>query len=193
MRLERLSRRAAHDALRAHGAHLPDDQFDALAVHLLGIGVQAYASYDPDLASGVSRETYTYRAMRGYRRGGSLTDGPYIDWLRRHVRDSRFEPERVVALSDDGTLPEPVVEDVEPELETIVEQYAGGLSERDAWTLRHVAAAIAHGLTLVEVVEGLLRDLADAIGPQIGRSRGLQPDLGTIEHLFADWLHEARS
>jgi hypothetical protein len=192
VRLERLSRKAAHDSLSAHGGHLSDDQFDSLAVHLLEIGVKAFCRYDVSAAGGISPETYAYRRMRGYRRG-RITDGPYIDWLRTHVRDSRFEPASATMLTELGDLPE-LAFGAEPELEDVVEHLAGGLAEREAWTLRHVAAAIAQGVTLIEVVEGLLADLADALGPALGLSRRSTisaRDLGAFEELFTDWLKEA--
>lgn len=188
VRLEKLSRKAANDSLRAHGAHLSDDQFDHLAVHLLTVGLRAYDEFDAELAGGVSRETYAFRAMRGYRQG-RFTEGPYIDWLRTHIRDSRFEPEGSVSVTELGELPERETHEV-PALEEVVEHYAAGLSGRDAWTLRHVATALASGFTLAEVVDGLLRDLADAIAPSLD-GRQLHPDLRSFEELFSDWLKEA--
>jgi hypothetical protein len=192
IRLEKLSRKAANDSLRTHGAHLSDDQFDSLAVHLLALGLRAYERYDVSLAGGVSRETHSFRAMRGYRQG-RFTEGPYVDWLRTHIRDSRFEPAGSSQVTETGTLPEHEVYE-EPRLEHIVESYAAGLSDREAWTLRHVASAIATGNTLLEVVEGLLGDLADALSPLVGDQRRPQvmgTDLSSFEDLFSDWLKEA--
>jgi len=191
IRLEKLSRKAANDSLRTHGAHLAEDQFDSLAVHLLGLGVRAFERYDVSLAGGVSRETHSFRAMRGYRQG-RFTEGPYVDWLRTHIRDSRFEPSGSVSVTELGELPESAALE-ESALETIVEHYAVGLGARDAWTLRHVATAIASGYTLVEVIEGLLSDLADALAPQLPESAraALTSDLGSFQELFSDWLREA--
>lgn len=188
VRLEKLSRKAANDSLRARGAHLADDQFDSLAVHLLALGVRAYERYDVALAGGVARETYAFRAMRGYRQG-KFTEGPYFDWLRTHVRDSRFEPAGSVSVTELGTMPETEAHD-EMRVELVLEQYAAGLSERDSWTLRHVATAIASGYTMAEVVERLLGDLADALQPQIDTLE-LTPSLSSFEELFDDWIQEA--
>lgn len=191
IRLEKLSRKAANDSLGAYGAHLAEDQFDSLAVHLLSIGVRAFERYDVALAGGVSRETQAFRAMRGYRKG-SFTDGPYKDWLRTHVRDLRFEPRGSTAVTESGELPESGAPE-KLELDTIVEQYAIGLADRDAWTLRHVAVALAGGFTLRQVVEGLLGDLADALAPQLPdeiRVR-LTDSHESFEQLFTDWLEEA--
>lgn len=108
VQLERLSRAAAQDGLRRLHAHLHEqDRFDSLAVHLLETGLRAWNDYDPNVAGGVSRSTYAYRTMRGYdwqRR--QFTDGRLIDWLRRTVRDSRFEPDIVTSLTTDGDMPE---------------------------------------------------------------------------------------
>lgn len=191
VRLEKLSRKAANDSLRAHGAHLSEDQFDSLAMHLLRLGLRAWERYDVEMAGGVSRETHSFRAMRGYRLG-SFTDGPYVDWLRTHIRDSRFEPEGSVSVTEFGDLPEGEPHE-QHELEEIAEHYAGGLSERDAWTLRHVATAIASGLTLRDVVEGLLADLQDALAPQLRpeQTRSTATDLSFFEEFFADSRQEA--
>lgn len=201
VRLERLSRDAAQESLSARGGYLTDDQFDSLAMHLLELGIRAFERYDVELAtftdprsgetSVMSRDVYAYRMMRGYRHG-RLTEGPYVDWLRTHIRDSRFEPEGSVALTELGVLPESEAHE-ESELEAVIEHYAGGLSDREVWTLRHVAAAIASGHTFHEVVEGLLRDLADAIRPLMPEQSAerITPDLSSFEGLFADWLKEA--
>lgn len=187
LRLEKLSRSAALDSMSAKGGYLADDQFDALAASLLEIGVRAFERYDPELAGGVAQETYAYRAMRGYR-GGQLTEGPYTDWLRTNVRDSRFEPDMVTSLTDTGDLPE--LEEAERmAIDDLVERHARGLNERDAWTLRHVAAALAGGLRLEEVIEGLLADLADALQPEVDVP--LTTSLESFEGLFDDWMEAA--
>lgn len=191
IRLEKLSRKAAYDSLRAHAGYLADDQLDSLAIYLLGLGIRAWERYDERLAGGISRETHAYRAMRGYHKG-RCTDGPYIDWLRTHVRDSRFEPEGSVAVTESGELPEGSFElDEKLEVEAVVESYAGLLPEREAWTLRHVATALARGSTLAEVVDELLSDLADALRPHLLGAKEIAPTLSSFEELFSDWLQEA--
>jgi len=189
VRLEKLSRKAANDALQAHGGHLSEDQFDSLAMHVLGLGVRAYEAYDEALSGGVGRDTYAFRAMRGYRYG-SFTDGPYVDWLRTNIRDSRFEPEGSISLTELGDLPERMSEH-EHAPEEVAEHYAVGLSERDAWTLRHVAVALAGGHTMQQVIETLLVDLADALAPQLLPETSLLPTLESFGDLIADWLQEA--
>jgi hypothetical protein len=192
--LEKLARQAAYDSMDAKSAPrdgIGEDQFDALSCHLLGVGIRAFNSFDGSLTvSEGDAFNHAYRSMRGYR-SGRMTEGPYIDWLRTNVRDSRFEPEGSTSVTVTGELPESEMYE-ESALEVVAEQYAGGLSERDAWTLRHVATALATGLTLREVVQGLLGDLADALAPQLPeRAVTLSPDLGSFEELFSDWLREA--
>lgn len=184
--LEAMSRKAANDSLSAKGGHLADDQFDSLAVHLLGIGIRAFERFDEtQTMSDRDGFSFAYRAMRGYR-DGRFTEGPYVDWLRTSVRDSRFEPDAVTAVTETGELPERHEIDAQA-LEAVVEHYAGGLPEREAWTLRHVATAIAEGLTLVEVCNRLLADLADALRPQIPAA----PTGPTSMEFFETWFREA--
>jgi hypothetical protein len=45
--LLKLSRKAAHDALRRRGSFLDQDRFDDLADYLLEVGVQYAVSYQP--------------------------------------------------------------------------------------------------------------------------------------------------
>jgi hypothetical protein len=125
--------------------------------------------------------------MRGYR-DGRFTDGPYVDWLRTNVRDSRFEPEAVASVTDTGELPDNPSPEADA-IDAVIESLAGGLSERSAWTLRHVASALAGGLTLDEVCEGLLKDLADDLRTQIPGA----PETGTVPPIefFETWLKEA--
>jgi len=73
----------------------------------------------------------------------------------------------------------------------VAEHYAVGLSERDAWTLRHVAVALAGGHTMQQVIETLLVDLADALAPQLLPETSLLPTLESFGDLIADWLQEA--
>lgn len=184
--LEALSRRAANDALRRFGQHLPDDQFDALACHLLDKrGVPAFRRYDPERSlSHGDAFNYAYRQMRGWR-AGSFTDGPTKDWMRTNLHDRRFEPEVYASVTETGDLPERHKLDAQA-IQDVAEHYAGGLPEREAWTLRHVASAVAEGLTLVEVCDRLLADLADALRPQIPAVPG-----GTSMEFFETWFWEA--
>lgn len=173
--LERLSRKAAHESLRAHRAHLDeDDRFDDLAIHLLETGIRAWHRYDPTGYPDVARETYAYRAMRGHR-AGTFTDGPYLDWMRRTVRDNRFEPDIVTSLTTDGELPETHAVETE--------------------TVRAVAWSIARTLdpynaqTLLELVvpmveDGIgIADAADHAGFTIGEARDR---LDSLAHQLPD-------
>jgi hypothetical protein len=140
--LEALSRKAANDSLQAKGGHLADDQFDSLAVHMLEIGARAFGRFDPELTvSDRDGFSFAYRAMRGYR-GGRFTEGPYIDWLRSNVRDSRFEPEGSTSVTETGELPERPALDPES-FERAVEDASASLSSRALWTLHHVMRPIA--------------------------------------------------
>src|SRR5262245_58948630 len=96
--LEALARRGAYDSMGKKGAPrdgLSEDQFDSLSCHLLGIGIRAFRAYDRELSiSEGDAFNHAYRSMRGYS-GGHFTEGPYIDWLRTNIRDSRFEPDAI--------------------------------------------------------------------------------------------------
>jgi hypothetical protein len=159
--LERLSRKAAADSLAAIGGHVrEDDRFDALAVSLLGVGVRAWLEHDVGLAGGVSRETFAFRMMRGWR-GGSFSNGPTIDWIRSSVRDSRFEPDVVTVLTHDGVVPEVATEGL-GDFDGAVLDVSAGLSTRALWTLHHVARPRAEGDPLVVVARGLDMAVAEA-------------------------------
>lgn len=147
--LDKLSRKAADDSMRAHGGHVTeDDRFDSLAMHLLETGVRAWRTYDTALAGGVSRETHAYRKMRGWR-AGNFTNGPYIDWVRRTVRDSRFEPDIRTVLTTDGTLP-----DIETEHDDTLDAVIAGLTHLGSmarWALTNIARPMAeHDRTIAE-------------------------------------------
>jgi hypothetical protein len=76
--LLKLSRKAADDALRRHGAHLDHDRFDELADYMLLVGVRYAARYEP--GHGIAIQTFLYRRMRIR----------YTDWLRTTMGDSRW-------------------------------------------------------------------------------------------------------
>lgn len=159
-RLTKIVRKAIVDYYAETGGSLGgerlDDAVSFVRERLLGeLGV-----YDRALAGGVSVETFTYRRAR-FR---------VVDWLRTKSEgvefgDARSGSQGRVALTDDGMLE--VARSDDDRVDVAVEQYAVGLSERDRWTLRHVATAAAEGLTIAEVIEGLMLDLADAMRPQL--------------------------
>ena len=68
--LMKLSRKAAGDALRRHGAFLDQQRFDDLADFMLEVGVRCAARYEP--GQGIAIQTFLYRRMRIR----------YTDWLR---------------------------------------------------------------------------------------------------------------
>ena len=75
-----------------------------------------------------------------------MTEGPYIDWMRTHVRDARFDPEMSTSVTETGELPE------EPDgvlaggtFDEAVLDVSWGLSTRALWTLHHLARPIAQG------------------------------------------------
>jgi hypothetical protein len=72
-----LSRRAAHDALKKHGAYLDEQRFEELADYMLEVGVRYAARYEP--GHGIAIGTFLYRRMRIR----------YIDWLRLTLGDTR--------------------------------------------------------------------------------------------------------
>ena len=76
--LLKLSRKAADDALRRHGAHLDPDRFDELADYMLLVGVRYASRYEP--GHGLAIQTFLYRRMRIR----------YTDWLRYTMGDSRW-------------------------------------------------------------------------------------------------------
>ncbi len=75
--LIKLSRKAANDALRRHGAFLDEDRFDDLADFLLEVGVRYAVRYEQ--GHGISIVTFLYRRMRIR----------YTDWVRVTMGDSR--------------------------------------------------------------------------------------------------------
>lgn len=170
--LEALSRRAAEHSLAATGSHIDeDDRADSLALHLLEAGIRAWERFDPDVYADVRRETYAYRAMRGYR-GGTFTEGPAIDWLRRTVRDRRFEPEVSTVLTADGSIPELDTIENDPSLRFALRTVGGRLSERSRETLERLVAPVVleDGVTLPEAAKRAGIPLADAV-PRIAELR----------------------
>ena len=77
--LHGLSRKAATDALRRHGAFLEQDRFEQLADYMLEVGVKYAARYEP--GHGIGMSTFLYRRMRIR----------YVDWLRVTLGDSRLQ------------------------------------------------------------------------------------------------------
>ena len=75
--LIKLSRKAADDALRRHGAFLDQHRFDELADYMLLVGVKYCTRYEP--GHGLAIQTFLYRRMRIR----------YTDWLRSTLGDSR--------------------------------------------------------------------------------------------------------
>lgn len=79
-----LSRRAATDALKRHGAFLDEHRFQELADYMLEVGVRYAARYET--GHGIAIQTFLYRRMRIR----------YTDWLRLTFGDTRAgRPSRV--------------------------------------------------------------------------------------------------
>lgn len=181
-RLTKIVRKAIVDYYAEAGGSLGGDRLDDavsfVRERLLGeLGV-----YDRALAGGVSVETFTYRRAR-FR---------VVDWLRTKSEglefgDARSGSQGRVGLTETGTLEVGKAE--EPGVHAAVERLAVGLSDRDRWTLRHVATAAAEGLTIAEVIEGLMLDLADALRPQLPDDLRAQLHDGNPSSIrFARWF-----
>lgn len=153
--LRGLARRAAVDYYAARGGAIGGDLLERAIAFILTPGLQAVVSYDPERAGGVSVTTFAYRRMRQ-----RMTD--FLRSKAEGFGDARSGNDGRESLTSDGEL-RSVAVPVES-VERAADELAGGLSERSGWTLRHVATAVAEGLTLVEVVEELLGDLADELG-----------------------------
>ena len=182
-RLTKIVRKAIVDYYAETGGSLGGDRLDDavsfVRERLLGeLGV-----YDRSLAGGVSVETFTYRRAR-FR---------VVDWLRTkgeglEFGDARSGSQGKVGLTDDGVL-EVARSGDDGGVDVAVERLAVGLSDRDRWTLRHVATAAAEGLTLEEVIEGLILDLADALRPQLPDDLRRQlADGNPASKRFAEWF-----
>lgn len=150
--LSGLARRAVLDFYESAGGSLSGAKLEDAIGFVRERGIRALLEYDPVKARGLSPTTFAYRIMRLR----------VTDWLRADLGDRRFGNDGRVSLSSDGEMR--FVEREEDTVDDAVERLAGGLSERSAWTLRHVASAVAQGSTLVEVVEVLMADLADEMG-----------------------------
>lgn len=167
------------DYYEARGGHLSGAKLDDAIGFVRERGIRAVLEYDPERARGVSPTTFAYRIMRLR----------VTDWLRMDLGDRRFGNDGRVSLSSDGEMR--FVAAAEDAVDDAVERLAGGLSERSAWTLRHVASAVASGSTLVEVAEGLMADLADEMGatmPDRLRALVVAP---VDEGFFSSWLAAA--
>lgn len=182
-RLTKIVRKAVVDYYAESGGSLGGDRLeDAIAFVRERLLAGELAKYDPALAGGVSPETFTYRRAR-FR---------VTDWLRSkgeglEFGDARSGAQGRVSLTSDGELE--VAQGPSDSVDEAVERLAAGLSERSRWTLRHVASAAAEGMTIAEVVEGLMRDLADELRPQLPEE--LQEQLSGGEPsatAFASWF-----
>lgn len=159
-RLTKIVRKAIVDYYDERGGSLGGDRLDDAVSFVRERLLGELGTYDARLAGGVSVETFTYRRAR-FR---------VVDWLRTkgegvEFGDARSGSQGRVGLTDDGTVE--VMKPEEPGLDDVVEMLAVGLSDRDRWTLRHLATAAADGLEWPEVCERLMLDLADALRPQL--------------------------
>lgn len=162
------------------GSGLAPERFADAAGFVREAGLRAIVEYDPERAGGVSATTWAYRRMRLR----------VTDWLRSDMGDARFGNAGRVTLSSDGEMTFAAEE--EDSVEVAVELLTAGLSERSAWTLRHVASAVAEGATIVEVCERLMSDLADELGaamPERLREGLVLGSSGGVD-LFSEWMGE---
>lgn len=181
--LRGLARKAAVDYYEARGGSIGGDLLERAIAFVLTPGLQAIVQYDPGRANGVSATTFAYRRMRL-----RMTD--FLRSKAEGFGDARSGSDDRVTLTADGEV-RAVAPDGDP-LEVVAAQLSGGLSERSGWTLRHVATAVAEGLSVVEVVEGLLGDLADELAVTMpDELRGLLVSGGCSPGLLAEWLEAA--
>lgn len=181
-RLTKIIRKAIVDYYAEAGGSLGGDRLDDAVSFVQERLLGELGSYDPALAGGVSPETFTYRRAK-FR---------VTDWLRSRSEgldfgDARSGSQGRVSLTSDGELEVGRAQD--DSVDETVERLAVGLSERSRWTLRHVASAAAQGLTIAEVIDGLMRDLADELRPQLPEA--LQAQLAAGEpssKAFAAWF-----
>ena len=105
-----LSRKAAADALRRHGAFLDEHRFQELADYMLEVGVRYAPRFET--GHGIAIQTYMYRVMRWR----------YPDWLRTTRGDTqtrgytrRIPQDRLYSLDEprDGPVWEDGYEEVE--------------------------------------------------------------------------------
>ena len=181
-RLTKLVRRAVMDSYAESGGSLGGERLEDCVAFVRERLLGELATYDRAKAGGVSVETFTYRRAR-FR---------VVDWLRSkgeglEFGDARSGSQGRVTLTGDGEVETAASTSPAEELEWVVEQLAVGLSDRDRWTLRHLATAAAEGVSFEAVAEGLMLDLADALRPQLpdelrerlaGGSKGGVPVVG---------------
>jgi hypothetical protein len=183
--LRGLARKAAVDYYDARGGSIGGDLLERAIAFILTPGLQAVVAYDPERAGGVSVTTFAYRRMRT-----RMTD--FLRSKAEGFGDARSGNAGRETLTVDGELSAVAASD--ESVERAADELAGGLSERSGWTLRHVATAVAEGLTLVEVVEELLGDLADELGaamPERLRQQLVRGGDAPSSGLLDEWLGEA--
>lgn len=157
-RLTKIVRKAVVDYYADVGGHLGGERLDDCVSFVRERMLGELGRFDAALAGGVRVETWVYRRSRPR----------VIDWLRTkgeglEFGDARSGSQGRVGLTSDGELDLSSREEADT-LDDAVERLAGGLTDRSAWTLRHVASGVAAGHDLVEVLEGLMGDLADELG-----------------------------
>lgn len=157
-RLTKLCRQAVIDYYAETGGSLGGDRLDDAVSFVRERMLVEVERYDPERAGGVSVTTWLYRRSKQR----------VIDWLRTRAEGLEFGDARSggagrVGLTDDGELePARAASDLDT-IEQAAARLAGGLSERSQLTLRALATAAAEDSDLVNVLEGLLRDLADEL------------------------------
>lgn len=159
-RLTKIVRKAVVDYYAESGGSLGGDRLEDAVAFVRERMFGEIGRYDAALAGGVSVETWVYRRSKPRT----------IDWLRSkgeglEFGDARSGSQGRIGLTADGELQ--VAREEDDSVDAAVERLAVGLSERSRWTLRHVASAAAEGLTMAEVIDGLMRDLADELRPQL--------------------------
>lgn len=181
MSLEALARKAADDSMGVKGAPrdgIGEDQFDALACDLLRIGIRAFHAFDRELTvSAGDAFNHAYRSMRGYR-GGSFTEGPYIDWLRTNIRDDRFEPKASTSVTATGELPDGAVTPHQS-FDELVSEVSARLSTRSLDALYRFGRPIVEdGMRVREVAEehDVAPEYVRGRLAELGRELGVAPD-----------------
>lgn len=166
--LRGLARKAAVDYYTSSGGSIGGDLLERAIAFVLVPGMQALVSFDSGLSGGVSATTFVYRRMRL-----RMTD--FLRSKAEGFGDSRSGSDGRIVLSADGELR--VVAADEDTVDSAAEVLSGGLSDRSAWTLRHVASSLAEGCSLEDILEGLLRDLADELLPMLPTD--LRPEISS--------------
>lgn len=155
-RLTKIVRKAVLDYYADVGGRLSTDRLDDAISFVRERMLGEIGRYDPELAGGVSVETWVYRRSRPR----------VIDWLRSKSEglefgDARTGSQNRVGLTSNGEL-EALDRDADT-LESAIDRLAGGLSPRDRFWLEIVAASLAQGHDMLDVLEQGMRDLADAL------------------------------